>query len=93
VENIIGLPQVVQGFPDTSTNLKLLMSTLPLPLIKPFVGYTHTTFYVGEVASSAYSAGVTVEMQMLELSAAYGRYAQAGQPDHNYITLGASLRF
>ena len=91
VENIIGLSQVVQGFPDASANVKLLMSVLPL--IKPFVDYTHTTFADGKANSSAYSAGVSAEMDILELSAAYERYVQAGQTDHNYFSLGASLRF
>ena len=90
VENIIGLSQVVQGFPNTSTNVKLLMSVLPL--IKPFVDYAHTTFEAGAANSNAYSAGVAVQMQMLELSAAYERYVQTGQTDRNYYTLGASLR-
>jgi hypothetical protein len=91
VENIIGLSQVVQGLPDTSVNVKLVMSILPL--IKPFVDYTHTTFEAGEANSSAYSVGVSAEMDILEVSAAYERYVQAGQTDHNYLSLGASLRF
>jgi hypothetical protein len=91
VENIIGLSQVIQGLPDTSVNVKLVMGVLPL--IKPFVDYTHTTFKAGEANSSAYSAGVSAEMEILELSAAYERYVQNGQTDHNYFTLGASLRF
>jgi hypothetical protein len=91
VENVIGLAQVIQGLPDTSTNVKLVMSMLPL--IKPFVDYTHTTFKAGEANSSSYAVGVSVEMAMLELSAAYQRYVQNGQSDHNYYTLGASVRF
>jgi hypothetical protein len=90
VENVIGLSQVIAGLPDTSTNVKLLMSMLPL--IKPFVDYTHTTFKAGESYSNSYAVGVSVEMAMLELSAAYQRYVQNGQTDHNYYTLGASVR-
>ncbi|HBT61781.1 MAG TPA: hypothetical protein DEB40_08570 [Elusimicrobia bacterium] len=90
VQNIIGLSQVVQGFPNTSANVKLVMSVLPL--IKPFVNYTRTTFEAGESNSNAYSAGVSVELEILELSAAYERYVQAGQTDRNYFSLGASLR-
>jgi hypothetical protein len=91
VENITGLSQVIQGYPDTSANVKLVMSLLPV--IKPFVGYTHTTFDAGVACSHDYAAGISVELEILELSASYQRYVQQGQTDHNYFTLGAAVRF
>jgi len=92
VEDILGLSQVLQGvFPNSSTNVKFLFGGTPV--IKPYVSYTRTTFMAGVPQSHGYSAGLSAELQMLEVSANWERYAQTGQVDRNYFGLGASLRF
>jgi len=91
VQNIIGLAQVAQGFPNSSTNVKLLFGGTPL--IKPYVGYTHTTFQAGQPGANAYNAGVSAELQILEVSANWEHYVQSGQSAHDYVGLGAGVRF
>ncbi len=91
VERLQGVYAVVQGFPDTSTHLKLEISEVPM--VTPFISYTHTTFKLGQPASGAYTVGGYVEFDIVEVSASYQRYAQAGRADQNYYSLGASLRF
>ncbi len=96
VENIVGLANVVQGYPNTSVNAKVLFGTpiiIPTPLVKPFLQYTHTTFEAGEANSNAYSAGLDVELGILEVAAAYERYVQVGTADHNFVSVGANVRF
>lgn len=88
---VSGFGAIVQGFPDTSTNLKLTWKTLPL--VRPYISYTHTTFKLGDAPSNAVELGGVVGLDMLSVKGAYERYTQSGTPDANYFTLGASLNF
>lgn len=88
---LTGLSNVIQGFPNTSASVKFELAMLPL--INPFVSYTRTTFELSQPASNAYAVGGFAQLQILEVTASYQRYVQAGQPDNNYYGLGASLRF
>lgn len=90
VENIVGLAQVAQGFPNSSVNAKLLFGLIPL--VKPYVGYTRTTFLAGVPGAQAYTAGLAVPLGIVSVSANWERYVQAGQSDHDFFGLGAGLR-
>ncbi len=90
VENVVGLANVVQGYPNTSANVKLLFGATPL--LKPFAQYTHTTFEAGQPNSNAYTAGVSAELAILEVSASYERYQQQGN-NQNFVSVGANVRF
>lgn len=86
-----GVNAIVQGFPDTSANAKVKWKTLPL--VRPFLSYTHTTFKLGASPSNSVEIGGNVGLDMLNVQAAYESYTQKGFPDRNYVTIGASLNF
>lgn len=86
-----GVDSIVQGFPDTSANARL--SWKSLPLVKPYVSYTHTTFKLGSAPSNAYEVGAKAGLDMVTVKAGYERYKQTGFVDQNFYTLGASLNF
>lgn len=89
--SLSGFGATVQGFPDTSFNAKLKWKTLPL--VKPYLSYTHTKFKLGAQPSDAYEAGGTVGLQMLSVKASYQRYTQKGFADQNFFSVGAGLNF
>jgi len=92
VQNLTGLSAAVQGFPNTSTSVRL--QTQMLPLVTPFVSYTHTVFALNQPHTDAYTVGGYVEFEIVEVTASYQRYASSGGlQDQNYYSLGASLRF
>lgn len=86
-----GFNSIAQGFPDTSTNLKVKLKTLPF--VRPYASYTHTTFKLGAAPSNGVELGGVVGLDMLSVKAAYERYTQSGFANQNYYTLGASLNF
>ncbi len=88
---IQGVNAVVQGFPDTSVSVKLAMGMLPM--ITPYISYTHTTFKNGVGASGAYVVGGAVDLLMVNVHAFYERYTQIGAQDQNFIGIGAGLNF
>ena len=88
---IQGVNAVVQGFPDTSVSLKLAMGMLPL--VTPYISYTHTTFKNGVGASGAYVVGGAVNLLMLNVHAFYERYTQVGGQNQNFVGIGAGLNF
>ncbi len=79
------------GFPDSSYSLKAKIKTLPF--LRPYASFAHTNFKLGSSASNAAELGGVVGLDMLNVKAAYGRYAQEGFTTRNYFTLGASLNF
>lgn len=89
--DLSGVESTVQGFPDTSANARL--SWKSLPLVKPYVSYTRTTFKLGSAPSNAYEVGAKAGFDMVTVKAGYERYAQRGFDDQNFYTLGASLNF
>jgi len=89
--SLSGFGATVQGFPDTSANVKLKWKSLPL--VKPYLSYTRTKFKLGAQPSDAYEAGGTVGLQMLSVKASYQRYTQKGYADQNYFSVGAGLNF
>ncbi|MEK7381968.1 MAG: hypothetical protein AAB262_01620 [Elusimicrobiota bacterium] len=89
--SLSGFGATVQGFPDTSMNLKLKWKSLPL--VKPYLSFTRTKFKLGAEPSDAYEAGGTVGLQMLSVKAAYQRYTQKGYTDQNFFSVGAGLNF
>ncbi|MHB2025574.1 MAG: hypothetical protein ACYCPQ_02870 [Elusimicrobiota bacterium] len=91
VQMIEGVNAIVQGFPDTSVSLKLSMGMLPM--ITPYVSYTHTTFKNGAGASGAYVVGGAVDLLMVNVHAFYERYTQIGAADQNFVGIGAGLNF
>ena len=82
---------VEAGFPDSNYNLKLKWKTLPL--VRPYVSFTHTNFKLGSTSSNASEVGGNIGLQMLNLQAAYGRYTQKGYASRDYFSLGGSLNF
>ena len=94
VEILPGVNQEIQGFPDFSANFKLSMGMIPY--VTPYLDYAHTTFLSAaaqERPSGAYTAGCNVNLMMLSFRAYYERYTQIGEPDQNFVGLGASLNF
>ena len=91
VEVLPGVNQEIQGFPEVSANFKLSMGMIPY--VTPYIDYAHTTFDAGERPSGAYTAGCSVNLMMLSFRAYYERYVQIGQPDQNFVGLGAALNF
>ena len=91
VQNLAGLSSTIQGYPDTSANFRLEMGMMPV--VKPFVGYTRTTFKQGAPGMGAYTAGVSVELLMVEVSATYQHQVVKGFPSENLFGIGAGLRF
>jgi hypothetical protein len=90
VQNVVGLANVVQGYPNSNVNVKVLFGLTPL--IKPFAQYARTTYLAGQPASTAYTAGGSFELAILEVSASYERFVQSGN-DQNFVSVGANVRF
>lgn len=82
---------VEAGFPDSSYSLKAKIKTLPF--VRPYAAYTHTNFKLGSAPSNAAEVGGVLGLDMLNVKASYGHYAQNGFTARNYFTLGASLNF
>jgi hypothetical protein len=82
---------IESGYPDSDYNVKLKWKTLPV--VTPYVSFTHTNFKLGSAPSNATEAGVTVGLDMLNVRGAYGHYSQTGFLSRDYFTLGASLNF
>lgn len=89
--SLSGFGATVQGFPDTSANVKLKWKTLPL--VQPYLSYTRTKFKLGAQPSQAYEVGGTVGLKMLSVKASYQRYTQKGYADQNFFSVGAGLNF
>ena len=94
---LVGVSNMVSGFPDLSYNIKV--QTNELILFSPFVSYTYTTFNQYKTganlsASHAMQFGVSANLAMLELRGSYQYYDPGrGYATRNYISLGASLNF
>ncbi len=95
---LVGVSNMVSGFPDLSYNVKV--QTNELILFSPFVSYTYTTFNQYQAAGNNLSAshamqfGVSANLAMLELRGSYQYYDPGkGHATRNYISLGASLNF
>jgi len=89
--NITGISAIEQGFPDLSYTLRLKWKSIPV--VQPYIAYTHTTYELSEPNSNAFEAGGTVGLQMLSVKGGYVHYEQTGLPNRDYIVLGASLNF
>jgi hypothetical protein len=82
---------IESGFPDSDYNVKLKWTMLPV--VKPYVSFTHTNFKLGSAPSNATEIGGNVGLDMLNVKCAYGHYSQNGFQSRDYFTLGASLNF
>lgn len=88
---LVGVNSIVQGYPDVSWNARLTWKMMPI--VRPYIGYTHTTFELGEPNSNAFSVGGVAGFDMLNVTAGYEHYEQNGLQDRNYIMIGAGLNF
>jgi hypothetical protein len=89
---LAGVAALVQGFPRSSTNLRL--SYDGLPVVSPYVSRTHTSFELAQPPSDATTVGAYVTVSKhLDLSASYEVYKQSGQPTSNYTSAGVEVRF
>lgn len=82
---------IESGYPDSDYNVKMKWKTLPL--VTPYVSFTHTNFKLGSAPSNATELGLSVGLDMLNVKGAYGHYSQNGFVSRDYFTLGASLNF
>ena len=88
---LAGLAAATQGLPDTNTAIRLELGQMPL--ITPFISYVHTRYKVGQNDSNGLTAGLNVELSILEVTASIEHLAQTGKADRNYVSLGANVRF
>ncbi|NNN06485.1 MAG: hypothetical protein HKL90_11340 [Elusimicrobia bacterium] len=88
---LTGVDGIEQGYPDLSYNLRLKWSILPI--VHPFITFTHTTYQLGESPSNAFEVGGAVSLQMLRVTAGYEHYQQTGLPSGDFLMLGAGLNF
>jgi hypothetical protein len=89
--SLVGVTGIEQGYPDLSWNARLKWKLMPI--VKPYITYTHTTYQLGENSSNAFQVGGTAGFDMLNVSAGYEHFSQVGTPSRDYITLGAGLNF
>ncbi len=82
---------IQSGYPESNYNLKIKWKALPV--VRPYVSYTHTNFKLGSAPSNATEVGGVVGLDMLSVKGSYGHYAQNGFTSTNYFTLGAALNF
>jgi len=88
---LVGVNGVEQGYPDLSWNARLTWKMLPI--VRPYISYTHTTFQLGEPNSNAFQVGGVAGFDMLNVSAGYEHYSQNGLNGKDYIMVGAGLNF
>lgn len=89
---LVGVRNLLSGFPDYSTNLRL--EGCKLFVFAPFASYTYTTFKLNQANSNALELGVGLNLGMLEVRGAYQYYDPGGgMTKRNYETVGASLNF
>ncbi len=88
---LAGVDGIEQGYPDLSYNLRLKWDVLPV--VHPFITFTHTTYQLGESPSDAFELGGAVSLQMLRVTAGYEHFAQSGTIARDYLMLGAGLGF
>ena len=89
---LVGVRNLISGFPDYSANARLEGSKLIF--FSPFISYTHTRFKLSQASSKALQFGVGLDLVMLNVRAAYQLYDPGGgAPKRNYATVGASLNF
>ena len=89
---LAGVATLVQGFPKSSSNLRL--SYEGFDVVSPYVSYTHTTFALDQPDSEATTVGAYVTVtQAVELNASYEVYRQSGQPELDYAAGGVQVRF
>ena len=83
------------SYPDQSLDLTAEFSMLPM--VAPYVGYTHTKYKeIGSVRpgeTRAYAVGVRVGLKMLSATAAYQRVSVTAGEDRNFTEIAAGLRF
>jgi hypothetical protein len=88
---LVGVTGIEQGYPDLSWNARLKWKMMPI--VKPYIAYTHTTYQLGESPTNAFQVGGTAGFDMLNVSAGWEHLSQVGTPSRDYITLGAGLSF
>lgn len=91
VVRLTGVASAIQGFPDTSTSVRVELGMLPL--ITPYADYVHTKYELSQPDSNALTVGGYAELGIVEVSASYEHLAQSGQVDENYLSLGGTVRF
>ncbi|MFA5137960.1 MAG: hypothetical protein WC728_01915 [Elusimicrobiota bacterium] len=85
-----GAGSTIMGFPEFNTYAKL--ETSVLPVVTPFVTYTHTTYRL-QAHSHNYGAGADVEVWKVVATASFEKYRTEGAADQNYYNLGATFKF
>jgi len=95
VEPVPGQLFTNASYPDQSLHLAGEFSMLPI--VAPFVSFTHTRYKeIGAVKpgdTRAYTAGVRVGLEMISIVATYQRVSVTAGEDANYTNIGAGLRF
>lgn len=86
-----GLSSTVEGFPNTSTAVRAEAGMLPV--VTPYVTFVHTRYELSQPDSNAVTVGAYVELGIVEASASLEHFVQPGQPNQNYGSLGATVRF
>jgi len=80
------------GFPDTSAGARLTCRLIPI--VKPFAAFDWRALKTGQPAARTYTAGASVGVSVLEVSAFYSLYDPGrGAPKHGYAGASASVRF
>ena len=88
--NVTGLTSTIQGFPESSVNIRFDWSSMPF--VSPFISYTKTKFSLSQKDSKSYCFGAYMDLSMLELNASYEIYDDGSDKD-SYFTLGAGIKF
>lgn len=88
--NVTGLTSTIQGFPESSVNIRFDWSSMPF--VSPFASYTKTKFKLSQKDSKSYCFGAYMDLSMLELNASYEIYDNGSDKD-SYFTLGAGIKF
>lgn len=91
VARLSGLTSTIQGFPNTNTAVRVEAGILPI--VTPYATFVHTRYELTQPDSNAVTVGAYVELGIVEASASYEHFVQSGQPNENYGSLGATVRF
>jgi hypothetical protein len=85
-----GAESTIMGFPEFNTYARL--STSFLPVVTPFVTYTHTTYRLQPHAHD-YGVGADVEFWKVQVTGSFEKYRTEDAADQNYYSLGATFKF
>jgi hypothetical protein len=91
IAHLPGLHSTLQGFPDHHYDTRF---SVGLPVVAPYVAFSHTTFELNQPLEQGYTAGGVIDVGALELDGSYERdLFDRGAPSQSYVTLSASYLF